>query len=80
MVSLTHIEDPPSAPLACDGLVTAGTPLGEQLGEAVSTERFVIPGGEPLASQDLVAVVAGEALPVVRIIAVSHSSRRDDLQ
>ena len=55
-------------------------PLREELGEAVSTEGFVVPGGEPLACQDLVAVVAGEALSVVRIIAVSHSPGCDDLQ
>ena len=55
MVSLTHIEDRPGAPLACDGLVTAGTSLGEQLGEAVSTERFVLSTGELLARQGSVA-------------------------
>ena len=54
--------------------------LREELGEAVSTEGFVIPGGEPLARQDLVAVVAGEALSVVGIIAVGDAPGGDDLQ
>ena len=64
----------------CDGFAAGGAPLAEQFTEAVCTVGFVIPGGEPLSSQDLVTVVAGEALPVVGLVPVGHTSRCYNLQ
>jgi len=67
------------ASLACDRLVTGSAPLGEQLSKTVSTVRLVIPGGESLAGEGLLAVGAGEALPVPGVAPVGHSALGDHL-
>jgi len=63
----------------CDGLATGSAPLGEQLPEAVSAVRLVITRGEPLPCQGLLAVRAGEALPVPGVVTVGHPSLGDYL-
>jgi len=63
----------------CDWLAAGGAPLGEQLPEAVGAVRFVITRGEPLSCQGLLAVRAGEALPVPGVVTVGHPSLGDHL-
>jgi len=63
----------------CDRLAAGGAPLGEQLPEAVSAVRLVITRGEPLSCQGLLAVRAGEALPVPGVVTVGHPSLGDYL-
>merc|ERR1712233_8638 len=62
----------------CQASVSKAT-LREELAEAVRTVRLVIPGGESLSSQGLLAVGAGEAFPMPGVVAVSHTSLRDHL-
>jgi len=63
----------------CDGAGTRGTPLGEELPEAVGAVRFVLLGGEPLPGQGSVAIGAGEALSVPWLVLVRHAAGGDDL-
>ena len=65
-------EEDDHAGLTCDRLAAGGAPLAEQLPEAVRTVRFVIPGGESLSGEGLLAVGAGEALPVPGVVAVGY--------
>lgn len=57
-----------------------GASLGEQLAEAVGAVRLVVARGESLASQGIVAVAAGEAVSVPRLVLVRHAAASDDLQ
>jgi len=63
----------------CNWFTAGGAPLAEELPEAVSTVRLVVPGGEPLASQGLLTVSTGEALPVPGVVPVGHSALGDHL-
>ena len=65
--------------LTCDRLGAGGTPLGEELSEALGAVGLVVPGCEPLTGQRLDAVGAGEALPVPGLVAVGHTALSDDL-
>ncbi len=67
-------------PPTCDRLLAGRAPLGEELPEAVRAVGLVVPGGEPLPGQRLLAVGAGEALAVPRVVAVRHAALRDHLK
>lgn len=71
--------DEPGAADTSDGFAAGGATLGEQLPETVSTVGFVIPRGEPLAGQGLLAVGAGETLPVPWVVPVGDSPLCDHL-
>jgi len=71
--------DEPRAADSSDGFAASCAPLGEQLAETIRTVRLVIAGGEPLPCQGLLAVCAGEALPVPGIVPVGHSTLGDHL-
>jgi len=71
--------DEPGASDPCNRLSTGSTTLGEQLSEAVSTVRLIIPGSEPLSRQGLLTVGAGEALSVPGIASVGHSALSNHL-
>lgn len=60
-------------------LHTSCAALGKQLSEALSAVGFLIATSEALTGQRHVAVGAREALPVPRLILVSHATRSDDL-
>ena len=64
----------------CDGLGAGSAPLAEQFTEAVCTVGLVIPGGESLSGQGLLAVGAGEALPVPGVVPVGHPALCDHLK
>lgn len=53
--------------------------LGKQVAEAVEAVGEVIPGGEPLAHQLLLAPDADEALLMPRLVPVVHPSGGDGL-
>ena len=63
----------------CNWFAAGGASLTEELPEAVSTVRFVVPGREPLSGQRLLAVSAGETLPVPGLVPVGHSTLGDHL-
>jgi len=63
----------------CDRLGAGGAALGKKLAEAVGAVRFVLFRGEALPSQRCVAVGAGEALSVPRLVLIGHAPRGDDL-
>ena len=65
--------------VTCNWFTAGGAPLAEELPEAVSTVGLVVPGGEPLASQGLLTVGAGETLPVPGVVPVGHSALGDHL-
>ena len=65
--------------VTCDRFAAGCTSLAEELPEAVSTVRLVVPGGEPLAGQGLLTVGAGETLPVPGLVPVGHSTLGDHL-
>lgn len=62
-----------------DRLGAGSASLGEQFPIAFGTIRLVVFGREPLSGQLVVAVSAGEALPMPRLIFVCHSAGCDDL-
>ena len=64
----------------CDGFAAGGAPLAEQFTEAVCTVGLVVPGGEPLSGQGLLAVGAGEALPVPGVVPVCDPALCDHLK
>lgn len=66
--------------LTGDRLGAGGAALGEELPEAVGAVGLVLPGGEPLPGQGLLAVCAGEALSVPRVVAVGHAALGDHLK
>ena len=65
--------------VTCNWFTAGGASLAEELPEAVSTVGFVVPGGEPLASQGLLTVGAGETLPVPGVVPVGDSALGDHL-
>jgi len=72
-------RDEPCATDSCDRFAACCAPLREEFAKAVRTVRLVVPGGEALPSEGLLAVGAGEAFPVPGVVAVSHSSLGDHL-
>lgn len=58
----------------------SSAPLGEELAEALGTVWLLITGRETLTSQRLVAVSAGEAVPVPGLVLVRHTAAGDDLR
>jgi len=68
-----------SATDTSDRFTASCASLGEQFSEAVSTIWFVVSRSEPLSSQRLLTVCAGEAFPVPRVITVSYSTLGDHL-
>jgi len=64
----------PSSPNTGDWFAACSAPLGEEFSKAVSAVGFVIPGSESLASQRLLAMGAGEALPMPGVVAISNSA------
>jgi len=80
VVPVTTLErDEPRPSDSSDGFAAGRASLREELAEAIRTVRLVIPGGEPLSSEGLLAVGAGEAFPMPGVVAVSHTSLRDHL-
>jgi len=80
VVPMSVLErDEAGAADTCDGALASDAALGKQVAEAVGTVGLLIPGGEALASEGGVAVGAGEALAVPRLVLVRHAARRDDL-
>merc|ERR1719402_159778 len=67
-------RDESGAANTSDGFAAGRAALGEQLPEAVGAVRLVVPGGEPLAGQRLLAVGAREALAKPRLVAVRHAA------
>ena len=65
--------------VTCNWFTAGCAPLAEELPEAVSAVGLVIPGCEPLASQGLLTVGAGETLPVPGVVPVGHSALGDHL-
>ena len=63
----------------CNWFAAGGASLTEELPEAVSTVRLVIPRGEPLPGQGLLTVGAGETLPVPGVVPVGDSALGDHL-
>lgn len=57
-----------------------GAFLGKQVAEAVEAVGEVVPRGEPLPGQLLLAADANEALLVPRLVPVVHSSGGDGLK
>jgi len=68
-----------SAANTSDGFAARGAPLGEEFAEALGTVRLLVARGEALPGQRSVAVGAGEALAVPRLVLVCHTSAGDDL-
>lgn len=66
--------------LTSDRFRAGGASLGEQLAEAVGAVRLVVARRESLASQGIVAVTAGEAVSVPRLVLVRHPAASDDLR
>lgn len=62
-----------------DGSGAIGTFLGKQVAEAVQAVGEVVPRGEPLAGQLLLAPDANEALLMPGLLAVVHPSGGDGL-
>lgn len=62
-----------------DRLGAGRAPLGEQFSEALGAVGLLVARGEPLSGQRRVAVRAGEALAVPRLVLVCHAALRDDL-
>jgi len=63
-----------------DRLGASGAPLGEELAEALGAVRLVITRRESLSRQGVVAVAAGEAVSVPRLVLVRHAAAGDDLR
>jgi len=63
-----------------DRLGASGAPLGEELAEALGAVRLVIARRESLSRQGVVAVAAGEAVSVPRLVLVRHAAAGDDLR
>jgi len=63
----------------CDGFGTSGTSFGKEFTKAFCAIRLVFSGCEPLASQGFLTVGTCEALPVPRVVAVSHATLSDNL-
>jgi len=63
-----------------DGLPAGGAALGEEFSEALGAVWFFIAGREALSGERRVAVGAGEALAVPRLVLVSHATSCDDLK
>ena len=53
--------------------------FGEKFSEAVGAVWLVVPAGKPLSGQRLLAVGAGEALPVPGVVPVGHPTLGDHL-
>lgn len=68
-----------AASKAADGGGAGGTLLGIKAAEAVEAVGKVIPGGEPLARQLLLAAGAQEAVLVPGLVAVGHPAGGDGL-
>jgi hypothetical protein len=62
-----------------DRFAASRAALGEQFTKAVGAVRLVVARSKPLACQRLLAVGAGEALPMPGVVAVGDTSLRDDL-
>ena len=63
----------------CDWFTTSVASFREEFPKAGSTVGLVLARCEPLASQGLAAVGAGEALPVPGVVAVGHPAGGDHL-
>lgn len=61
-------------------LGASGASLGEELAEAVGAVRLVVARRESLTCQRVVAVAAGEAVSVPRLVLVRHAAAGDDLR
>jgi len=80
VVPMSTLErDEPCSSNSSDWFAAGCATLGEELAEAIRTVRLVIPGGEALSSEGLLAVGAGEAFPMPGVVAVGYSSLRDHL-
>jgi len=66
-------------PLSRDGFTASSAAFGEEFAKAVSAVRLVITRREPLPCQRLLAVRAGEALPMPGVITVGNPSLGYDL-
>jgi len=62
-----------------DGLGALEALFGEKLSKAVGAKGLFLLGGESFAGQRLLAVGAGEAVAVVRIVLVRHPASRNHL-
>jgi len=69
----------PGATNASDGLAASSAAFGEEFPKAIRTVRLIITRSEPLASKGLLAVSAGEALPVPGVITIGHPTLGDHL-
>lgn len=58
----------------------SSTPLGEKLAKALGAVRLVVARRESLSRQGVVAVAAGKAVSVPRLVLVCHTSASDNLQ
>ena len=65
--------------LTSDGLGAGRATLGEEFPEAFGAVGLIVPTGESLPCQGLLAVSAGEALPVPGFVPVGHTSLSDYL-
>lgn len=63
-----------------DGPAAGRAALGEQLPEAVSAVRLVVAAGEACACQARVAICAGEAFAMPRLVLVGHAATGDHLK
>jgi len=63
-----------------DRLGASSAPLGEELAEALGAVGLVVARCESLSRQGVVAVAAGEAVSVPRLVLVRHAAAGDDLR
>lgn len=63
-----------------DRLGASGAPLSEELAEALGAVWLVVARRESLSRQGIIAVAAGEAVSVPRLVLVCHASAGDDLR
>jgi len=72
-------RDKSSTTDTCDWPGAGVTSFGKEFTEAFGAERFVVPGGESLTGQAHSAMGAREALPMPRLVLVSHPTTRNHL-